>query len=84
MHGCGFGIAVIERLQDDDFNPNVSLEVGYMLALGKPICLLKDKTHKTLQSDLGGKLYRPFDTQDPEASIPPVLSDWLRDKGLTK
>ena len=28
MHGCSFGIAVFERIQSDDFNPNVSLEVG--------------------------------------------------------
>jgi DNA-directed RNA polymerase specialized sigma24 family protein len=33
LHGCGFGIAVIERLEEEHFNPNVSLEIGYMLAL---------------------------------------------------
>ncbi len=33
MHGCGFGIAVFERIEAEEFNPNVSLEVGYMLAL---------------------------------------------------
>ena len=49
IYGCRFGIAVFERLEQDDFNPNVSLEVGYMRALRKPICLLKDKTLKALQ-----------------------------------
>ena len=79
MHGCGFGIAVFERLEEDSFNPNVSMEVGYMLALRKPICLLKDKTLKTLPTDFIGKLYRVFDPQEPTSTIPGELSRWLKD-----
>lgn len=82
MHGCGFGISIFERLIQDEFNPNVSLEVGYMMALGKPVCLLKDKTLDSLQTDLIGRLYEPFDTQNPADTIPPVLEKWLGDKGL--
>lgn len=82
LHGCSFGIAVFERLEADDFNPNVSLEVGYMRALRKSVCLLKDKTLKTLQTDLVGKLYKAFDPQDPEGSIPGELEKWLRDKDI--
>ncbi len=82
LWGCSIGIAVFERLETEDFNPNVSLEVGYVRALGKHICLLKDKTLKTLQTDLIGKLYIPFDPQDPEGSIPEVLEKWLRDKDI--
>src|SRR5689334_24260216 len=33
MAACDFGIAVFEQIDDRDFNPNVSLELGYMLAL---------------------------------------------------
>ena len=82
LYGCGFGIAVFERLEADDFNPNVSLEVGYMRALREPVCLLKDKTLKTLQTDLVGKLYKSFDPQKPEASIPDELDQWLSDKEI--
>jgi hypothetical protein len=82
MHGCAFGIAVFERLEMEDFNPNVSLEVGYMQALRKSVCLLKDKTLKTLHVDLVGKLYRSFDPQAPAATIPGELERWMRDKGL--
>jgi nucleoside 2-deoxyribosyltransferase len=84
MHGCGLGIAVFERIEADDFNPNVSLEVGYMLAMGKPVCLLKDKTLKTLQSDLVGKLYKPFDTQNAKMSLPKQIDKWISDKGLSR
>lgn len=84
MRGCGFGIAVLERLADEDFNPNVSLEIGYMLALGKQVCLLKDQTIKHLPTDLVGRLYQNFDAQNPEVTIPPVLNKWLRDREFIK
>jgi hypothetical protein len=83
VYGCGFGIAIFERIETEEFNPNVALEVGYMFALKKNVCLLKDRTLKTLQADLVGKLYRVFDPLDPIKTIPGELSRWLRDKGLT-
>ena len=82
MHGCGFGIAVYERLVADDFNPNVSLEVGYMMALGKPVLFLKDRTLRFLHTDLVGRLYETFDAQSPHETIPPVLEKWLKDKSI--
>ena len=83
-YGCGFGIAVFERLESDDFNPNVSLEVGYMLALRKVVCLLKDQTQKTLHTDLVGKLYRQFDPQNAETSIQPPLEQWAKDMEIIR
>ena len=82
MHGCGFGIAVFERIEEESFNPNISLEVGYMMALGKPVCILKDKTLKTLHSDLVGKLYREFDPFETGTTILEQIALWLRDKGF--
>lgn len=49
MHGCDFGICIYaddskpdtEGNERDKMNPNVSIEVGYMLGLQKEICFLK-------------------------------------------
>lgn len=82
MHGCGFAVAAYERLESEDFNPNVSLEVGGMLVMDKPVCLLKDKTLRTLNTDLAGKMYRQFDPQNPASTINEVLTKWLHDKGI--
>lgn len=82
VYGCRFGISVFERIESDAFNPNVSLEVGYMLGLGKPVCYLKDRTLKTLPTDLIGQLYREFDPQVCESTIPQALWKWMDDKGL--
>jgi len=83
MHACDFGVAVFDRITEDDFNPNVSLEVGYMLGMGKTVLLLKDKTLKYLQTDLTGKLYKQFDTTDIDNTMPPQIEKWLLDKGFS-
>ncbi len=82
LHGCGFGIAVFERIESNDFNPNVSLEVGYMLALQKPLCYLKDETLPNLHTDIIGTLYKSFDTRAPSNTIPAEIEQWLNDKML--
>jgi hypothetical protein len=84
MYGCWYGIAVFERIDRAEFNPNVSLEVGYMFALKKPVCLLRDKTLRTLHTDLAGKIYRTFDAHDPMGSIPRALAPWLKDMGAER
>ncbi len=82
IYGCKYGIAVFERLESENFNPNVSLELGYMRGLKKIVCLLKDQTLQTLNTDLVGKLYKSFDPQEPEKTIPEVLEKWLIDREI--
>jgi hypothetical protein len=84
VYGCGFGIAVFERIEEQQFNPNVALELGYMLALGKPVCLLKDRTLTALHTDLVGHLYKVFDPLHPQTKIPEALERWLTDRGLVR
>jgi len=80
MHGCSFGIAIYDRIDSENFNPNVSLEVGYLFAMNKPVCLLKEKSLKTLPTDLANKLYKEFDIHNLSETIPQALNKWLLDK----
>jgi len=82
MHHCSFGISLFERINSNYFNPNVSLEVGYMMALKKPILFLKDKTLNSLHTDLVGKLYYEFDFQNSKKTIPKIIDKWLSDNDL--
>lgn len=82
MHGCTFGIALFERINSNYFNPNVSLEIGYMMAMNKPILFLKDKTLNSLHTDLIGKLYYEYDFQNPGDSLPLVIKKWIKDKEI--
>lgn len=80
MHGCAFGVALFERINNEYFNPNVSLEIGYMMALQKPILYLKDSTLRSLHTDLVGKLYSEFDFQNPEPTLRIAVQRWLADR----
>jgi len=82
LHGCAFGVAVFENIEQKSFSPNVSFEVGYMLAIGKSVCLLKDNSLQTLHTDLIGKLYRPFNSEKAAETIALQVSGWLRDKDI--
>ena len=78
------GIAVFEEIDERDFNPNISLELGYMYALGRTCLLLKDKRMPRLPTDTCGKIYRDFDTYDLPNSIERQVGDWCeRDLGLS-
>jgi hypothetical protein len=78
------GIAVFEEIDERTFNPNISLELGYMYGLGRRCLLLKDKRMPRLPTDTCGKIYRDFDTYDLASSISSQISDWCeRDLGLS-
>jgi hypothetical protein len=53
-----------------------------MMALRRNICLLKDKNLPQMQSDLIGKLYRPFDPLNIPGTLPNELEKWMKDKGI--
>ena len=85
MDACDLGVAIFDQTPNNDFNPNVSLELGYMMATGlKRLLLLKDKNLPRLPSDLVGHLYREFDPGDVTPSIRRATQDWLRDVGIAK
>jgi hypothetical protein len=81
-HGVSFGVAVFERGEGDDFNPNVAFAVGYMQALGNDVCVLKDSLLDDLQTDLIVKTWYPFDPRDLENSVQTQVELWARDRGL--
>lgn len=84
MDACSLGIAVFEQIDDAYFNPNVSLELGYMLAQDKPVLILKEKRLQTLPADIVGQLYRTFDIFDIHSTVNKCISEWLRDVGIAK
>jgi nucleoside 2-deoxyribosyltransferase len=79
LYGCGLAVAVIEQIEEKTFNPNVALEIGYMLAQRKPVCFLKEKKLEALHSDLIGKLYRDFDSHALQ-TLTKEIQKWLDDR----
>jgi len=81
MHACNYGIAIFEQIHEKDFNPNISLELGYMYAWGKRCLLLKDGSMQKLPTDMCGKLYKDFDTDNIRSSLSARIDEWVRDLG---
>jgi len=79
MYGCASAIAVFDQINYREFNPNVALEVGFMLAQTKPVLLLKDTAIPALPTDIVGKSYRPFNTYDAANTISPQVKKWIDD-----
>lgn len=78
MRNCRFGIAVFEEIDEREFNPNISLELGYMYALRRRCLLLKDRRMPRLPTDTCGKIYRDFDTYELFDSLTREVSDWCK------
>ncbi|MBD3342169.1 MAG: hypothetical protein GF353_23915 [Candidatus Lokiarchaeota archaeon] len=83
MKNSKYGLAVFEEIDDRDFNPNISMELGYLYALDCRCLLLKDKRMPRLPTDICGKIYKDFDTYDIEKSIENRITEWCEnDLGL--
>lgn len=77
LTGCHYGIAVFEDIDQRDYNPNVSLELGYMMGRGKRTLLLKEKRLPGLPSDVVHRLYKEFDIFDVATSVEREVGRWI-------
>ena len=84
MLGSRFAIAVFEEIDQREFNPNIALELGFMMAQNKRCLILKDQRMPRMPTDIVGKLYREFDTYEISKSVDRCVDLWARDVGLKK
>jgi hypothetical protein len=82
MLGCRYGVAVLEDILEQEFNPNVALEYGFMRALAKPTLLLKESRLKP-RADILGTLWEEFDILDAQSTIRSALLRWIDDSGIS-
>jgi hypothetical protein len=73
MLGADAGIVIFDGIQTGGrppagFNPNVSIEAGYLLGLDKPVLFLRDQYMELMPTDFQGMLYSPFDPDQPESA----------------
>ena len=77
MTGCQYGLAVFEHIDDRAFNPNVSLELGYMLGRRKRCLILKEKRLPDLPTDVVHRLYKPFDMFNIADTVRAQVIRWI-------
>ncbi len=84
LDACHFGVAVFESIDRSDFNPNIFLELGYLMALKRQCLLLKEQRLQGLPADLGGHMYKTFDSMDIRPTVLGQVADWLKEIGVRK
>lgn len=78
LTGCKYGIAVFEDFAGArDFNPNVSLELGYMLGRRKRVLILKEQSLPALPADVVHRLYKPFEMFNLSTSVSREVGRWI-------
>ena len=83
MWSSKFGVAVLEDFEERDFNPNIALEYGFMMGLGRRVLLLKEDRMPRVPSDITGKLWKPFSVFDIHPSITRQVALWAVDLGFS-
>lgn len=84
MYACRSAIAVFDQINYREFNPNVALEAGFLLAQRKRVLLLKDQAIPDLPADIVGRIYRSYNTYQIRQTIPPQIDKWVHDCGLNQ
>jgi hypothetical protein len=82
MLGSRFGVAVFEEIDLREFNPNVALELGFMIGQNKRCMILKDQRMPKMPADIVGKLYKEFDTYSIAVTISKAVDRWAQDVGI--
>jgi len=77
MLGSSYGIVVYEPEGDVPFNPNVSIEAGFMSALDRPVLFLLNQYHQKLPVDWSGHLFKVYRPANLASSITECISDWI-------
>ncbi|HEV2961456.1 MAG TPA: hypothetical protein VG649_06485 [Candidatus Angelobacter sp.] len=84
MEACYFGVAIFEAIDEQDFSPNISLELGYMMGLKRHCLLLKEHNVNMLPTDLCGHEYKRFDSSNIRPTVLGEVSEWLKQVKVRK
>lgn len=77
MIGSAYGIVIYKQANSIPFNPNVSIEAGFMMALDRPVLLLAEDELKGLPVDFSGHIYKTFSPQSIPETVEQAVKDWI-------
>lgn len=79
MLGSSYGIVIYEPSGNVPFNPNVSIEAGFMLALDRPVLFLANDELRGLPVDFSGHIFKTFrsDHDNVASSTRGAVRDWI-------
>jgi hypothetical protein len=75
---CSYGVAVLENIVANEFNPNVGLEYGFMSALNRPTMVLVDDRFRNMRADIIGTIVYPFNSRRIGETVAEAVRDWAQ------
>ncbi|MBW0000224.1 MAG: hypothetical protein JO015_14070 [Verrucomicrobia bacterium] len=75
--GCARGVAIVEARYLPELNPNVALEWGWMVGMGREVLFLRESSFKHDRADWAGLLSSSFDWDDYEPAISTAIAEFL-------
>ena len=81
MLGCKYGVAILEDKCAQELNPNVAMEWGWMLGMGRRVLMLREHDFDQLRADWAGRLESKFDWNNPIAAIQEAIEELLPGEG---
>lgn len=77
MLGSSYGIVIYEPKEGIPFNPNVSIEAGFMLALDRPVLFLANSELKGLPVDFSGHIFKTYALTSLNQTVKEAVKDWI-------
>jgi len=85
MHGSRYGIVVFEEIDKLEYDPDISLQLGYMCSHAKECLLLNEKNMKRLHTEIFGNIHKEFDQSRIKETVTASIEEWLEhDLGIRK
>ncbi len=75
---CKRAIVLFPKTDDNRYNANVALEMGYMMSRGTPILLIKEKGEFKLFSDIGSVMYEEYDSGNLDSDLLRIMDSWIK------
>jgi hypothetical protein len=75
--GCSRGVAIVEDKYTKELNPNVAMEWGWMVGMGRRVLYLVEKSFKHARADWGGLIKEEFDWEKPADDIKQAVHKFL-------
>jgi hypothetical protein len=78
--GCARGVAIVEDKYLPELNPNVALEWGWMVGMGRDVMFLREQSFAHDRADWTGLITATFDWADPAPGVTAAMKVFLPQK----
>jgi len=78
--GCARGVAIVEDKYLPELNPNVALEWGWMVGMGRDVLFLREQGFTHARADWAGLITATFDWMDPQPGVSAAMTTFLPQK----